>query len=138
MNYNVSLLTSREECQAVITLATFEKKGLEIQKLTLDRKQEVDSSNSQDLAADLVSTETNVASMEAAIANTPEGPVKERLQRDLRKLQVKLDALEVREYNSGPAAVIMKQYALTCADAGIAEADALIVVVTDKLNSFPV
>ncbi len=134
MSYTTSMLTTVADCQALLSEVQFEKDGLDIKKRTLERKQVNDSSNSQELAADLVTTQAAITAMEGIVANLPDGPTKVEMERKLRQLVNRYNNLIERKDTTGAVTFIRKQFDLASVEAELAEADALITAVTDRMS----
>jgi len=135
MNYTVSLLTTRPDCQALIDIATTEKSDLNYRKTGLMRQSQNATLTSAEIEAELTSVNAELAALQTLIDNLPDGPIKEDTIRRYKKADYKKVLLEGRRGKYGVLSILEREYDIACIDLDIAEADAFITALTDRLNA---
>ena len=137
MDYTVSLISSRADCQAMIDMANDDKEALVYRKTGLTRQQQNANATSVSIDADLTSVTAEVSSLETIIAGLPEGTVKEVKKVELTKAVYKKFLLEQRKVNYGSLALVGKEYDIACIEQSITETDAFISALTVRLGELP-
>ena len=135
MNYTVSLLTTRPDCQALIDIATAEKSDLNYRKTGLMRQSQNATLTSAEIEAELTSVNAELAALQTLIDNLPDGPIKEDTIRRYKKADYKKVLLEGRRGKYGVLSILEREYDIACIDLDISEADAFITALTDRLNA---
>ena len=135
MNYSVSLLTTRPDCQALIDIATAEKSDLNYRKTGLMRQSQNATLTSAEIEAELTSVNAELAALQTLIDNLPDGPIKEDTIRRYKKADYKKVLLEGRRGKYGVLSILEREYDIACIDLDISEADAFITALTDRLNA---
>jgi len=135
MNYSVSLLTNRPDCQALIDIANADKKGLLYRRTGLEIQSDSATSNSSEIDAELSAVTAEVASLQAIINGLPDGPTKDILILRYKKADVKKALLESRKDKYGVLSLLQKENDIACIDKDIIEIDAYITALTDRMNA---
>ncbi len=136
MNYAVSLLTTKEDCDALILSAQQDKEVLDHRKRGLEIQIRNSAGNSVSIDAELASVNIEVDAYETVIANLPDGPVKEDNRRKLVKAQYKKFLLEQRKENYGVISVLEKEFDVARIEQELEESDAFIAAVQARKESF--
>lgn len=126
MNYNISLLTQVEDCDAILTWAGNEKVDLLLKKSVEERQIVKFSMTSTDLDVLLQSTITEIAMYDAIIPTLPDGPFKDGQVSKRRKADHKKFLLEERRESYGAIAMLQKQVEVASIEHEVEELDALI------------
>jgi hypothetical protein len=134
MNYTVSLLTNVPDCQALIEIATAEKADLNYRKSGLLRQSQNATLTSAEIEAELTSVNAELSALQTLINNLPDGPIKEDAIRRYKKADYKKVLLEGRKGKYGVISILGREYDIACIDHDIAEADAFIIAVTDRMH----
>ncbi|MFT3910940.1 MAG: hypothetical protein QM737_16090 [Ferruginibacter sp.] len=137
MNYTVSLISSRADCQALIDTANDDKDSLVYRKTGLQRQMQSASSNTVGIEADLAAAVAEIEALNTVIANLPPGNTREETSVKLTKAEYKKFLLEQRKGNYGSTALIGKEYDIACVEQQIAETDAFIQSLTTRMNELP-
>ena len=134
MNYTVSLLKSKADCQALINLTTEDKTGLDYRKTGITRQRESAEKNSVDIEAELASAIAEVNGLQVVLDNLPEGNVKEDMLVKFKKADLRRIMLEKRKENYGVLSILNKEYDIACIEKDIEEADLFIEALTRRMN----
>jgi hypothetical protein len=133
MNYSVSLITNRPDCEALINIAMEEKGNLDYRKLGLTRQRQNVTQTSVEIEAELASVTVEIEALQAVIEGLPDGPTKDETVRKLKKSEYRKFLLEERKGNYGVLALIEKEYDIACIEKDIVETDVFIAALNDKL-----
>jgi hypothetical protein len=134
MNYTVSLLTTRPDCQALIDLANKEKDTLAFRKMGLDRKRLSATITSQEIASSLLAITTELQALQSVHDSLPDGTAKQAIFNSIKKNEYKKFLLEQRKENYGVLALLEKEYDIASVDRSIVETDGFIEQVTTRMN----
>jgi hypothetical protein len=137
MIYTVSLISSRADCQAMIDMANDDKATLAYRSTGLQRQKQQASSTSVSIDADLAASVAEISALTTVIAGLPEGEVKEETKVKLKKAEYKKFLLDQRKISYGSLSLIEKEYNIAVTEQSIAETDAFIVVLTNRMNELP-
>lgn len=135
--YNLSMLTTKADCTAVLNIATPAKESLVYRKTGLQRKNQSASLNSQEIQASLVAVTAEIEALETVLDNLPPGDVYDANEVRLRKAEHKKFLLEQRKINYGPVAQADGIYEINCLDGEIAETDAFIAALVARRDELP-
>lgn len=135
MNYSVSLLKTKPDCQALINIASAEKEGLSYRKTGLERQRQTAGDNSVEVETELASANAELTALQTVMDSLPDGPTKTETLRKFKKAEYKKFLLEQRQANYGVLSLLEKEYDIACTEKDIAEADAFISAVTDRMGS---
>jgi hypothetical protein len=135
MNYTVSLLTSKPDCQALIEIANAEKEGLSYRKTGLERQHQSASLTSTEIETELASVNAELGALQTVMDNLPDGPTKVETLRKFKKAEYKKFLLDQRKENYGVMSLLEKEYDIACVEKDITEADAFITAITERMNS---
>ncbi len=124
MEYSLSQITTREDCDVLLDAAIAEKRNLEIKNLQLDKQYAEVTTGSAGIDATLLATSSELTALESVVATLPEGETKETMQTRIMSLTLKKRQLTTRRENYGIIALLQKEYAMTCIDKEIIENDA--------------
>ena len=134
MNYTVSLLTNKPDCQALIDIANAEKETLSYRKTGLLRQSQSATLTSAEIEAEITSVNAELAALQTVINNLPDGPTKEDAIRKYKKADYKKTLLEQRKGKYGVLSLLEREYDIACIEHDIAETDDFITAVTDRMN----
>jgi len=134
MIYTVSLLTTVADCQALIDTAIAEKDALSYRKTGLERQRSSASLTSAEIETELTSVIAEMEALQTVINSLPDGPTKTEAIRKFKKAEYKKFLLEQRKPSYGVVSLLEKEYDIACVEQAIAEADALITAVTERMD----
>lgn len=138
MNYTVSLLTNRPDCQALINLANAEKETLSYRKVGLERQRYTATITSQEIESRLLGLTAELQALRLVYAGLEDGSsTKQTIFNNITKSEYKKFLLEQRKENYGVLALLEKEYDIACIDRSMAETDDYIDQVTDRMNALP-
>jgi hypothetical protein len=138
MDYSVSTLSTRPDCQALINIANAEKGNLEYRKTGISRQHQSASLTSLSIQTELAAVTAELATLNGIIVNLPAGTTYDETVVKIKRAEYKKFLLEQRKTNFGPIALVEKQYDIACLDHAITETDAFIASVTTRMNELPV
>ncbi len=134
MNYTVSLLTSKPDCQALIDIVNAEKEGLGYRKTGLERQHQSATLTSAEIETELASVNAELQALNAVMDSLPEGPTKVETLRKVKKAEYKKFLLEQRKDNYGVLSLLEKEYDISCIERDIQEADAFIADIKARME----
>jgi hypothetical protein len=137
MNYTVSHLTTKPDCQALLDIATAEKSDLEYRKTGLQRQRHASTATSFSIQADLAAVSAEVSALEIVLNALPSGPTYDDTLVRITKARHKKFLLEQRKGNYGPISQVEKEYEIACIDQAISETDAFVVSITARMDELP-
>jgi hypothetical protein len=137
MNYTVSILATKADCQTLIDIATTEKESLAYRKTGIDRQRQNVTFTSAEIETELASVNAEITALQAVINGLPDGPTKQETDVKLKKAEYKKFLLDQRKGNYGVLSVLEKEYDISCIEKNVAETDLFIQAVTDRMNSLP-
>ncbi len=135
MDYTISLLTSKPDCQALIDISTSERAILDHKRVGYELQRSTAATTSVSIEADLASVTAEIAAYQTVVDSLPDGPVREENNNKLIKCQYKKFLLEQRKVNYGVLSVLQKEFDIACLEKNIAEIDAFVVLLQDKLDT---
>jgi hypothetical protein len=135
MNYTVSLLTTRPDCQALIDLANRDKDTLAFRKMGLELQRQSATTTSQEIASSLLATTTELQALQSVHDSLPDGAAKQAIFNTIKKKDFKKFLLEQRKENYGVIAHLEKEYDIASIDRSIVETDDFIGQVTTRMNA---
>ncbi len=135
MNYTVSLLTSKPDCETLISITMLDKEVLAHRKKGLELSRSSSEKNAVDVDAELASVSAELAALATILGGMPDGPVKDEMEIKFKRLDLKKSTLEKRKESYGVLALLEKEYDIACLEKDIEEADAFIIAVQDRMNS---
>lgn len=133
MNYSISLLSSREDCQTLIDICKTEKETMDHKRVGLELQRKSATNTSVSVEADLASVMAEISAYETVLANLPDGPVKDENENKLVKSKYKKFILEQRKENYGLLSVLQKEFDIACLEKDLAEADAFIALLEAQM-----
>ena len=134
MNYTVSLLTTRPDCQALIDLANKEKGTLAYRKEGLQRQRQSATITSQEIESRLLGISVELQALQSVYDSLPEGTAKQEVLNNIKKSEYKKFLLEQRKENYGVLAHLEKEYDIASIDRSIVETEDFIEQVTTRMN----
>ena len=137
MDYTVSLITNRADCQAMIDMANDDKEALAYRHTGLQRQKEAASTTSVSIDADLAAVTAELSALQTVFNSLPEGSVKDETGVKIKKADYKKFLLEERKANYGSLAFVEKEYTIACIEQSIIETDAFIQALTTRMNELP-
>jgi hypothetical protein len=139
MDYSVSTLSTRPDCQALINIANAEKGNLEYRKTGISRQHQSASLTSLGIQTELAAVTSELTTLNGIIGNLPAGTTYyDETVVKIKRAEYKKFLLEQRKTNFGPIALVEKQYDIACLDHAISETDAFIARLTTRMNELPV
>ena len=106
MVYNFTLLKTKEDCNALLAVATEQKASLEFRKMSLVRHRATSSGSAQEIDTDLLALSGQISISQTIISNIPDGEVKNKEMVKLLGLQYRKAVLEQRKNSHGAIAVM--------------------------------
>ncbi len=137
MDYSVSMISSRADCQAMIDIANDDNDSLAYRKTGLLRQIQNASSTSVSIEADLASVTAELTALQTVLDNLPDGEIKDETRVKFKKAEYRKFLLEERKANYGSVALLNKQYDIACVEQSIAETGAFILALTARMNELP-
>ena len=137
MNYTVSLLTTKADCQALINIASTEKESLVYRRTGLTRQRQTASISSAEIETELAAVNAELETLGPLIDSLPEGSFKVDTIRKFKKSEYKKFLLEQRKGNYGVLALLQKEYDIACVEEGITETDAFISALNARMIELP-
>ncbi len=137
MNYTVSLISSRPDCQAMIDMANDDVDALVYRKTGLVRQMQAATNTTVSVDADLVAVTAEIEALQTIITGLPDGSTKEDTRVKLTKAEYRKFTLELRKANFGSVALVEKEYSIACVEQSIAETHAFITALTTRMNELP-
>ena len=135
MTYSFTLLTTKEDCDMITSIASKNKEDLEYKKITLDHKKKVASGSTVVIETELSATNAQIAVLETVIATLPEGDIKKENISKKTKLEFKRFTLLERKESYGVLSLLETEADIGCIDKDIEELDAFIAGVKDRKSS---
>lgn len=132
MNYSFTLLSSKEDCDAMIAMANKNKTALEYKKLTLQHKKDISAGNAVEIETDLQSVNAEIAALETVIATLPEGETRKDQVSKKTRLEFKRFTLNERKESYGVLSLLDTEVDIGCIDKDIEETSAFIAGVNDR------
>jgi len=132
MEYNFTLLSTKEDCDTMISIASKNKEDLEYKKITLDHKKKVATGSAVEIETELSATNAQIAVLETVIASLPEGEIKKDNISKKTKLEFKRFTLLERKESYGVLSLLETEVDIGCIDKDIEELDAFIAGVNDR------
>ena len=135
MKYNLTLLTTKADCDAVISIASKEKADLAFREESLQRQSVSASETAVDIQAELESLNSELSYLDGIIASLPDGKLKDENVAKWRKADYRKFLLTGRKNNYGVVAAIDKEYDIGCTEKMIEETDNFIALVTARKDA---
>jgi len=121
---DVTILTTVEECDAVISQFDLEKEDLDFRKTSAQRQLANMQSRSVKNTTELASVNAEITAVEDVIASVSEGPVKQEMEDRKKVLDYKKWRLESGS-TASPATVIAKELEIEQLDVQITKVEAV-------------
>ena len=137
MNYTVSAIENRADCQVMIDMANEDKDSLEYRKTGLERQHQTTSTTSVSIEADLVAITAELAALQTVYDGLPDGETKDDTQVRITKAQYKKFLLEQRKAGYGSIALLSKEFDIASVDRQLLEVDEYIQALTTRFNELP-
>jgi hypothetical protein len=137
MNYSVSMLTTKADCQALIDIASAEKESLQYRRTGLVRQRQSATASSAEIDAELVAVIAELDTLRPLIESLPEGNFKTETIRKYKKSEYKKFLLEQRKGNYGVLALLEKEYDIACVDDSISQTDAFVAALRSRMQDLP-
>ena len=132
MSYNISLLSTIEDCEALLNIARKEKEKLEYKKLTLERKISNTQEKSVQISTDLQAIIGEITTLDQVIAGLPEGSIKKEMLDRKKRAEYRKYLLENRSENYGIIALLETQMQIEAYLKYISEVDIFIQEVNSR------
>lgn len=134
MAYNFTILKTKDDCDAVISIATKEKSDLEFRKESLERQSISAAETALEIQQELDSLNAELNYLDSIIASLPEGKLKEENVAKWKKADYRKFILTNRKNNYGVVTAMDKQYDIACIDKSIGETDNFITQLNARKN----
>lgn len=132
MDYSLSALTTIEDCDAVLEMASLEQEELSFKKISEERQYRLVNTGSSGVDAELTGVISEIAGLETAVSTMPEGPAKQTLVDKLTDLRHKKYLLEKRRRRYGIPALLQKESEINSIEQQLATKQAYIDAVTQR------
>ncbi|MEO8772622.1 MAG: hypothetical protein ABI402_21175 [Ferruginibacter sp.] len=132
MTYSFTLLSSKEDCDAMISIANKNKAALAYKKITLLHKKEISTGNAVEIETELQAVNAELASLETVIASLPEGDIKKDYLSRKTKLEFKKFTLNENKESYGVLSLLDTEIDIGCIDKDVEETDAFIAGINDR------
>ena len=137
MNYSIQLLATKPDCQSLIDIANSEKEGLAYRKTGLERQRLSVTGNAAEIETELAAVTAELEALQEVYDKMLPGQIKQETMVKLTKAEYKKFLLEQRKGNYGVLSVLEKEYDISCVEKDIAETDAFILALTNRMNAIP-
>jgi hypothetical protein len=134
MNYNFTLIKTKDDCLKLIATAKAEKENLEFRKSVLEHRVKTSSDNAVEIETDLQTINGQVSVSESIINSLPDGEAKSKEQIKLLGLEYKKAVLEQRKNSKGVTSILETEYDIGCIEQSITETDTFIASVNDRMG----
>ena len=121
MIYNVQLLTTVEDCDAVIQSAGFDTSDLTFKKYSLEKRVSSSTTTTATLDADIPTVQAEISAYETILLNLPQGDARVNIENKLTKARYKLFLLQERKTNYGVMAILDLESQIGNIEASLAE-----------------
>lgn len=132
MSYSVNLITTKADCDTLLTMSNKEKDDLNFRKTSFSRNQVNYSENSAEINAELQVTNAKITSLTTVIAALPNGYAKDDNIKKLKKLEYRKFLLEDRKDNYGVVALLEKEHDIARIEKELEETNAYILALTTR------
>lgn len=122
MAYSLASISTKADCDVLISMVTKEKGDLEFRKLSLQRQQSNYSSNSVEIEAELTAVNAEIAALTTIVNNLPDGELKNEQLAKKKKAELKQFLLTDRKENYGSVALLSKEFDIAKVEREIEEA----------------
>lgn len=134
MEYSILLLKTKDDCNALLSIANEDKAALEFRKVSLERHRVTSSGSSISIETDLQTIQAQIALSESIIAGIPDGDTKDKEITKLKGLDYRRSVLTQRKKSHGIIAVLQTEYDIESVVKDIATADSFIEAINNRLN----
>ena len=135
MLYNLTLVTKKDDCDALLAIAAEDKASLEFRKTSLERHRVTSSGSTVDLDVELQTVEAAISVSESIIAGIPDGDTKNKEIIKLKGLDYRKAVLTQRKSKHGVVALMETDYDIGCCEKEIEETDAFIAAINERKNA---
>lgn len=129
MSYSIENISSKSDCDLLISMAQKEKGDLEFRKLSLQRQQNSYEENSVVLNEELSAVNAELTAYNTIIANLPNGDLKNEQIAKQKKAELKLFMLTSKKDDYGAVALLSKEFDLARVQKELEEADNFIAAI---------
>lgn len=126
MDYSTAQISTKADCDVLLTSANKEKEDVEFRKTALLRQQRVYSTNADEVDAELATVTAEITALDANIATLPEGELKREQVKKKKKAELKQFLLTEKQHDYGVVALLNKEYDLAIIDLQLTELNAFI------------
>jgi hypothetical protein len=124
--YNLQLISSKEEIDLLLRMAARDKRAANLRKESLALRNENATDNEVERNADVLSAQSEIASLEALIKSLPEGQRKEFEITKKMAVEVRLRRLTQGNSGESPATIVERSYDADLSEREVAGIDAFI------------
>lgn len=129
MSYSIENISSKSDCDLLISMAQKEKGDLEFRKLSLQRQQNSYEENAVVLNEELSAVNAELTAYNTIIANLPDGDLKNEQIAKQKKAELKLFMLTSKKDDYGAVALLSKEFDLARVQKELEEADNFIAAI---------
>lgn len=129
MSYSVNLLTTKAECDSLLTIAAKDKSDLEFRQSSLVRQKDNYSDTSAAVDQNLLATNAEVAALQSVVASLPEGSAKDDNTTKLKRAELKQFLLNQKDKNYSGVALLTLELDLSRTQKELDETNAFVAVV---------
>ncbi len=130
--YNLNLISSKEEIDLLLRMANRDKRAANVRKETLSLRNENASENEAERAADILSAQTDVASLTSLIDSLPAGTRKEQEITKKMAVEVRLRRLTQGGSAENPVSIVERSYDVDLIEKEMTAIDAFIAAVNER------
>ena len=135
--YTLSSLSTKADCDILITIANREKADLVYRKSGLDRQTANVTLTALEIEASMQAIEAELSALESILSTLPPGPTYDDNLVKKTKAEYRKFLLEQRRGNYGPIALVQKEYDVECINKVITETDAFIAALIVRKDELP-
>lgn len=137
MAYSLTLLTTRAQCDAVLTYAQAKLSLLTYHTTQTSRRAENLSTSASGMASELTGLNAYITALTPVITTLPAGKDRDRQANDLRVKTDRRDALVARQSQVGPEALVEAELDSILVDAQVPLVEDLVTQVTAHRATLP-
>ena len=112
MAYSTASLSTKADCDLLISLANKEKGDLEYRKISLQRQQTNYTENSVEVASELNAVNAELSALDTIITSLPDGATKDDQITKKKKAELKQYLLTQKQEDYGSIALLTKEFEL--------------------------
>lgn len=134
MDYSVSLLKTKADCEALINIATNEQGDLNYRKDGLLRQRQTATTTSVEIETELATVTVELSSLQTVLDTLPEGPTRVKVLQNFKKAEYKKFLLEQRKGSYGALSLLEKEFDIASIDLAITESSSFIAALQERMG----